>query len=119
MYAVCANVVDIVRCPSCRAAAQLEHNMKLWWPHAEAMIAFAMGLAVTHEPRYWARFQEVAAWTYGHFVDKRHGEWYGYLNRHGAVSQTFKGGPYKGCFHVPRAVWLCISELEKAAATLE
>jgi N-acylglucosamine 2-epimerase len=82
------------------------------------MIAFAMGLAVTKEPRYLSRFVQVADYTFSHFVDKKHGEWYGYLNRTGAVSQTFKGGPYKGCFHVPRALWLCIDYLEKAAAAL-
>mgnify|MGYP002051962310 FL=1 len=25
----------------------------------------------------------------------------------GEVSQRFKAGPYKGCFHVPRALWMC------------
>ena len=41
------------------------------------------------------------------FVDDEHGEWFGYLSREGKVKMTFKGGPYKGCFHVPRALLMC------------
>lgn len=40
------------------------------------------------------------------------GEWFGYLDCGGKVTHTFKGGPYKGCFHVPRALFMCISILE-------
>jgi N-acylglucosamine 2-epimerase len=32
--------------------------------------------------------------------DKEHGEWFGYLNEHNEVTHKFKGGPYKGCFHM-------------------
>ena len=35
------------------------------------------------------------------------GEWAGYLDREGKVKMNFKGGPYKGCFHVPRALMIC------------
>ncbi len=27
-------------------------------------------------------------------------------DREGKVTHRFKGGPYKGCFHVPRALFL-------------
>ena len=40
-------------------------------------------------------------------MDKEHGEWFGYLTREGKVKMTFKGGPFKGCFHVPRTLLLC------------
>ena len=30
------------------------------------------------------------------FVDKKNGEWIGYLNRQGEVSMDFKGGAFKG-----------------------
>ena len=42
-----------------------------------------------------------------------HGEWYGYLTRDWQLNQTFKGGPYKGCFHVPRALLYCLQALEQ------
>ena len=40
------------------------------------------------------------------------GEWFGYLDTTGKVTHTFKGGPYKGCFHVPRALFMCVSILQ-------
>ena len=62
----------------------------------------------------WERFNQVANYTIEHFRDKkRGGEWYGYLNRRGEITHRFKGGPYKGCFHVPRALWMCVSMLEQ------
>lgn len=47
------------------------------------------------------------------FSDHTHGEWFGYLTREGTINQSFKGGPYKGCFHVPRCLLYCIQILEK------
>lgn len=47
------------------------------------------------------------------FSDPEQGEWYGYLTREWKVNQTFKGGPYKGCFHVPRALLLSLQTLEQ------
>ncbi len=95
---------------------QLEWPMKLWWPHCEAIVALLMAWRDTSDASWFARFEQVADWTFAHFPDAEHGEWYGYLDRRGAVSQRFKGGPYKGCFHVPRALWLCERELAAALA---
>ena len=86
---------------------QLEWSMKLWWPHCEAMIGTLIAWRATNEARWWARFEEVATWAMDRFSDPEHGEWFGYLTREGQVSQRFKAGPYKGCFHVPRALWMC------------
>ncbi|MEQ8819038.1 MAG: AGE family epimerase/isomerase [Sumerlaeia bacterium] len=86
---------------------QLEWSMKLWWPHCEAMIAFLMAYDTTGEAAYFEKYLQVADYSFAHFDDPQHGEWFGYLDRHGRVSQRFKGGPYKGCFHVPRALWMC------------
>ena len=41
------------------------------------------------------------------------GEWYGYLNPSLEVNQRILGGPYKGCFHVPRGLWLTAKILEE------
>ena len=45
-------------------------------------------------------------YSFDHFSDPVHGEWYGYLNREGMRTHQLKGGPYKGCFHVPRGLLL-------------
>lgn len=86
---------------------QLEWSQKLWWPHCEAMIAFLMAFQATGDNRYFQKFEHVMEYSFSHFADPEHGEWFGYLDRHGEVNQRFKGGPYKGCFHVPRALYVC------------
>jgi N-acylglucosamine 2-epimerase len=85
----------------------LEWSMKLWWPHAEALYAQLLNYSLTGDPADWEAFRRTDAWTFSRFPDPQHGEWYGYLDRRGEVTHRFKGGPYKGCFHVPRALWLC------------
>ncbi|KAL1766020.1 host cell factor 1 isoform X3 [Sigmodon hispidus] len=91
---------------------QLEWDMKLWWPHSEAMIAFLMGYSDTGDPALLQIFNQVAEYTFHHFRDPEFGEWFGYLNREGKVALTIKGGPFKGCFHVPRCLAMCEQILE-------
>ena len=85
----------------------LEWDMKLWWPHNEAMYAHLLNFSITGDRQDLDRFDQVWEWAWSRFPDPGHGEWFGYLNRRGEVTHRFKGGPYKGCFHVPRALWLC------------
>ncbi|XP_038238315.1 N-acylglucosamine 2-epimerase isoform X1 [Dermochelys coriacea] len=92
---------------------QLEWNMKLWWPHAEAMVAFLMAYAHSRKPALLHLFNQVAEYAFQRFRDPEHGEWFGYLAQDGKVALTIKGGPFKGCFHVPRALYLCEEMLEK------
>ena len=87
---------------------QLEWPMKLWWPHCEALYAHLLDYALTGDPADWAAFEAVDRYIFAHFSDPEYGEWFGYLDREGRVTHRFKGGPYKGCFHVPRALWLCL-----------
>jgi N-acylglucosamine 2-epimerase len=95
----------------------LEWNMKLWWPHCETMVAFAMLMEEDPDNKSrWENFERVALYTLQHFSDADGGgEWFGYLDRAGVPTHRFKGGPYKGCFHVPRAllfVFEIVSKLE-------
>jgi len=78
------------------------HDMKFWWPHAEAILASLFAYAATGEGAYLEMYARVHAWTYEHFVDEVHGEWFGYLHRNGTVSSSLKGNLWKGPFHVPR-----------------
>ncbi|MFZ9520818.1 MAG: AGE family epimerase/isomerase [Silvanigrellaceae bacterium] len=92
---------------------QLEWNMKLWWPHCEALYAHLLNYSLTGSTIDWEFFQSTKDYTFGHFPDRTHGEWFGYLDRQGRVSQSFKGGAYKCAFHVPRALLLCRNLLAK------
>lgn len=86
---------------------QLEWAMKLWWPHSEAMVAFLMGYADSGDPALLRCFCQVAEYTFQRFRDPKYGEWFGYLTQEGKVALTIKGGPFKGCFHVPRCLAMC------------
>lgn len=92
---------------------QLEWDMKLWWPHNEAQYAHLLNFSITNEAQDWQRFKKIDEYAFSHFPDEKYGEWYGYLNRRGEVTHRFKGGPYKCCFHVPRALWLCWKKLKE------
>ncbi|XP_052072486.1 N-acylglucosamine 2-epimerase-like [Mytilus californianus] len=92
--------------------AQLEWDLKLWWPHNEAMISFLMAYKHTKNVKYLDIFAQIFDYSYSHFVDNEQGEWYGYLDREGKVKIRSKGGVWKGCFHVPRALMMCEQMLE-------
>ncbi|MEX2592807.1 MAG: AGE family epimerase/isomerase [Anditalea sp.] len=95
---------------------QLEWDQKLWWVHLEAMVAMLKGYLYTRNEKCWEWFERLHTYSFDHFADKEHGEWYGYLNRQGEVILNLKGGKWKGCFHVPRAfyqAWKTLEQLEK------
>jgi N-acylglucosamine 2-epimerase len=86
---------------------QLEWDQKLWWVHLETLIALAKGYALTGKQPLWDWYQKVHEYTWSRFPDPEYGEWFGYLNRQGDPLLTLKGGKWKGCFHVPRALYQC------------
>jgi len=86
---------------------QLEWDQKLWWVHAEALVALAMGYSLTGKRECWEWYEKLHNYTWSHFPDPVHGEWFGYLDRRGDVLLKAKGGKWKGCFHVPRALYVC------------
>ena len=92
---------------------QLEWNMKLWWVHTEAIYANLLLYSGTKSELDWKRFIQVKEYSFNHFRDKKYGEWFGYLDRVGNITHQFKGGPYKGFFHIPRALLYSITVFEK------
>ncbi|MEN7550712.1 AGE family epimerase/isomerase [Rapidithrix thailandica] len=91
---------------------QLEWDQKLWWVHLEALVALSKAYQLTQNPEvvYWLEKIHQYSWT--HFADPQYGEWFGYLNRQGKPLLSLKGGKWKGCFHVPRAMYQCWKTLE-------
>ncbi len=89
------------------------HDMKFWWPHNETIIATLLAYQLTGDQKY-ARWHKMAHdWSYAHFPDPVHGEWFGYLRRDGTVSTTLKGNMWKGFFHLPRMQWYCRQRLDE------
>jgi len=91
---------------------QLEANMKLWWPHNEAMIAFLMAYQRTGKSEYLDRFVQVTEYSLKTFGQTPVGDWYGYADRQGHVVSQNIGAPYKGFYHVPRCFLYCRNMLE-------
>jgi N-acylglucosamine 2-epimerase len=91
---------------------QLEWDQKLWWVHIETLISLIKGYALTGNEDCLEWFQKVHDYTWSHFADPDHGEWFGYLNRRGEVLLPLKGGKWKGCFHVPRGLYQVWKALE-------
>ncbi|MEO1486084.1 MAG: AGE family epimerase/isomerase [Bacteroidota bacterium] len=84
---------------------KLEWDQKLWWVHLETLVALAKTYAYNQSPKAEKWFEKVHDYTWNHFRDPDHvGEWFGYLNRRGELLLNLKGGKWKGCFHVPRAL---------------
>lgn len=106
-----------------RPCEQLEHDMKLWWVHNEALIATLLGANLTGDAYYEEWYEKLHNYVFNHFPDKEYGEWYGYLHRDGTVSHNQKGSLWKGPYHLMRAMMLCEkilteSEIGKKASDL-
>jgi len=84
---------------------QLEWDQKLWWVHIETLISLIKGYQLTGNRECLEWFEKVHNYTWQHFKDPKHREWWGYLNRQGEVLLDLKGGKWKGCFHVPRGLY--------------
>ena len=92
---------------------QLEWDQKLWWVHLETLVALTKAYEHTQNGEVWKWYQKIHEYTWSHFSDPEYGEWFGYLNRQGEVLLDLKGGKWKGCFHVPRAMYQCWKSFEK------
>ena len=80
-----------------------EHDMKLWWPHNEILIASLMLYRDTGKEEYLDKFYLTLEYCKRVFSDPAYGEWYGYLRRDGEPTMpSTKGSTFKGPFHLPR-----------------
>ena len=61
-----------------------------------------MAYRYTKDEKYLEQYKLVHEFTFNHFKDQKHGEWYGYLRRDNEISTDLKGNIFKGPFHIPR-----------------
>ena len=85
----------------------LEADLKLWWPHCEALYATLLAWSKTSRDDVATWYKKIHQYTFSNFPDRINGEWYGYLNRDGSPLWTAKANGWKGCFHLPRALMRC------------
>jgi N-acylglucosamine 2-epimerase len=85
----------------------IEADMKLWWPHGEALYALLFCWKKTGRSDLKEWYEKVHEYTFSNFPDKKYGEWFGYLNRDGSPVWTAKANGWKGFFHVPRILFRC------------
>ena len=84
-----------------------EHDMKLWWPHNELLIASMMIYRDTQDEKYLKIFDETLEYCKKVFSDPEYGDWYGYLRRDGKPTEpACKGSTFKGPFHLPRCLMM-------------
>lgn len=87
------------------------HDMKFWWPQAEAAIATLYAYSLTKDNNYLEKHRMVKEYT-RKFIDNEYGEWYGYLHQDGSLSTDLKGNMYKGPFHIPRMYMKCVKLID-------
>ncbi len=93
-----------------------EHDMKLWWPHNEALIASLMIYKESGNEKYLGIFEKLLSYCKRTFASAPCGEWYGYLRRDGKPTlPACIGSTFKGPFHVPR----CLIMLDKMIEEIE
>ncbi len=93
--------IDCLGCPP----ESYEHDMKLWWPHNEILIASLTIYAETGDEKYLDAFRKTMLYCKKHFCESEYGEWYGYLRRDGKPTEpAAKGSTFKGPFHVQRSL---------------
>ncbi|MEG0742054.1 MAG: AGE family epimerase/isomerase [Clostridia bacterium] len=94
-----------------------EHDMKLWWPHNEILIASLMAYRDTGDEKYHAWFTKTLEYCKQVFSDPEYGEWYGYLRRDGKPTMPpTKGSTFKGPFHLPRMLIMVDQMMEELLA---
>lgn len=96
-----------------RPCTQYEWDMKLWWPHTEALYATLLAHHLTGDAKWANWYDKLHEYTFSHFPDPEYGEWFGYLHRDGTVSHRMKGNLWKGPYHLSRMQMQCWKLLEQ------
>ena len=96
---------------------ELQHNMKLWWVHNEALLACLYAYSLTGDKHFSQWFEKIDAWTWERYPDPEYGEWFAYLDRRGERTHTLKGGKWKTFFHVPRCLLFAAERMKKITAS--
>lgn len=90
-------------------------DMKLWWPHSEALYATLLAFTVTGDEDMKRLYDKIATYTFGTFPnpDREVGEWIQIRDREGTPVDVIAALPVKDPFHILRSMLLIIDLLEQ------
>jgi len=91
-------------------------EVKAWWPHTEALYALLLAYEATGEDWCLDWYWRVHEWSFSHFPDAEHGEWFQRLDREGRRLDEVIALPVKDPFHLPRALIYLVEVLDRLAA---
>ena len=91
---------------------QLECDLKLWWPHTEALIVFLKLYLKTNDKKFYDIYQNIYDFTKNNFIVDNL-EWIGYLRYDNSPLNFSKGNLFKGPFHIPRMLMMNYLDLDK------
>lgn len=89
-------------------------ELKLWWPHTEALYAVLCAWRETGEAEWLAWYERLWQLCLTRFVDWENGEWRQKLNADLTPWNGVVALPVKDPFHLPRSLLLQIELLERA-----
>lgn len=81
---------------------QNTHDMKLWWPHSEALYLPLLLNKLTGEKEYMEVYQKVHNYVFDTFPNQEVGEWIQIRQRDGAPVDKVVALPVKDPFHILR-----------------
>lgn len=87
-------------------------EMKLWWPHTEALYGTLLAYSLTGDRDFLDWFERMEAWSWAHFPMPTGGEWYQRLTRRGEPTTELVALPVKDPFHLPRMAILLLQLAE-------
>jgi N-acylglucosamine 2-epimerase len=89
---------------------------KLWWPATEALYALLRAYELSGEAWCMEWYWRVHDYTFSHYPNREHGDWYQYLDREGRPTvNLIPGLGVKDPFHLPRALIYSIKTLRNLA----
>jgi len=88
-------------------------DLKIWWPHTEALYALLLAHSISGEPWCMEWFQRVHEYAFSHFPVPGHGEWIQNLDRQGRKIAGTVALPVKDPFHLARSLILSVNLLER------
>lgn len=90
-------------------------DLKIWWPHTEALYALLLAYSIGRESWCLEWFQRIHDYSFRHFPVPGHGEWIQNLDRQGRKIAGTVALPVKDPFHLSRALILSVGVLETLA----